>query len=191
MIAVCPPEAIPLTSAIAAGDDEADLIRRARDRDQQAFAQLYYRHVGGVHALCRRMTADIPRAEELTQTVFVKVWEKLGLFRGDSAFASWLHRLTVNTVLTEFRTTRRREARVFGTDDPTALETPATPPAPGLRLDLEAAIATLPPRARVIFVLHDVEGHTHEDIAKLLDLETGTSKAQLHRARQLLQEALR
>ena len=191
MIAVTAPEALPLPPPVAAFDDEAELVRRARDRDQQAFAQLYRRHVGRVHALCRRMTADIPRAEELTQTVFVKVWEKLSLFRGESAFASWLHRLTVNTVLTEFRTTRRREARVFGTDDPTALETPGTPPARGLRLDLEAAIATLPPRARVVFVLHDVEGYTHEEIARLLELETGTSKAQLHRARQLLQEALR
>lgn len=182
---------MPLITPAADADDEADLIRRARERDQQAFAQLYRRHVGRVHAICRRMSADLPRAEELTQTVFVKLWDKLGLFRGESAFASWLHRLTVNTVLTEFRTTRRREARVFGTDDPAALETPATPPGPGLRLDLEQAIAALPPRARVIFVLHDVEGYTHEKIARLLELETGTTKAQLHRARQLLQEALR
>lgn len=192
MIAVPASEApLPLFRPVAGDDDEADLIRRARDRDQQAFAQLYRRHVGRVHALCRRMAADIPRAEELTQTVFVKVWEKLGLFRGESAFASWLHRLTVNTVLTEFRTTRRREARVFGVEDPTAMETPGAPPAPGLRLDLEQAIATLPPRARVVFVLHDVEGYTHEEIARLLELEPGTSKAQIHRARQLLQEALR
>jgi RNA polymerase sigma-70 factor (ECF subfamily) len=191
MIAVCPPEAFSLTRPVVDADDEAALIRRACERDQQAFAQLYRRHVGRVHAICRRMTADLPRAEELTQTVFVKLWEKLGLFRGESAFASWLHRLTVNTVLTEFRTTRRREARVFGTDDPAALETPATPSGAGLRLDLEQAIAGLPPRARVIFVLHDVEGYTHEEIARLLELETGTTKAQLHRARQLLQEALR
>lgn len=191
MIAVCPPEAIPLSRSVAETDGEAELIRRARERDQQAFAQLYRRHVGRVHAICRRMAADIPRAEELTQTVFVKLWDKLSLFRGESAFASWLHRLTVNTVLTEFRTTRRREARVFGTEDPAALETPAIPPGPGLRLDLEQAIAGLPPRARVVFVLHDVEGYTHEEIASLLDLETGTSKAQLHRARHLLQEALR
>lgn len=191
MIAVHAPEAVPLSPPGTDAGDEADLIRRARDRDQQAFAELYRRHVGRVHALCRRMAADIPRAEELTQTVFVKVWEKLGLFRGESAFASWLHRLTVNTVLTEFRTTRRREARVFGVEDPAVLETPPSRPAPGLRLDLEQAIAALPPRARVVFVLHDVEGYTHEEIARLLELETGTSKAQLHRARQLLQEALR
>jgi RNA polymerase sigma-70 factor (ECF subfamily) len=190
MIAVCPPEAIPLNPPVAPAEDEADLIRRARERDQQAFAQLYRRHVGRVHAICRRMAANVPRAEELTQTVFVKLWDKLDLFRGESAFGSWLHRLTINTVLTEFRTTRRREARVFGAEDPAALETPAAAPSPGLRLDLEQAIATLPPRARVVFVLHEIEGYTHEEIGRLLDLETGTTKAQLHRARLLLQEAL-
>jgi RNA polymerase sigma-70 factor, ECF subfamily len=190
MNAVCPHEPLPLNRP-AVEDDESELIRRTQQRDQQAFAQLYQRHVGRVHAVCRRMTGDIPHAEELTQAVFVKLWEKLALFRGDSAFSTWLHRLTVNTVLTDFRTTRRREARVFSTDDPTALETPVTPPGTGLRLDLEQAIASLPPRARVVFVLHDVEGYTHEEIAVLLELQTGTTKAQLHRARQLLQEALR
>lgn len=191
MTAVCQHDFPRLTRTIVELDDEPDLIRRARLRDQQAFAQLYHRHVGRVHAICRRMTADVPRAEELTQSVFIQLWEKLDLFRGESAFASWLHRLTVNTVLMDFRTTRRREARVFGTDDPAALESPLTPPGAGLRLDLEQAIAGLPPRARVIFVLHDVEGYTHEEIAALLELQTGTTKAQLHRARQLLQEALR
>jgi RNA polymerase sigma-70 factor, ECF subfamily len=182
---------LPPVASPVATDDESDLIRRARARDQQAFAQLYRRHVGRVHALCRRMTADLPYAEELTQTVFVTLWEKLDHFRGESAFGTWLHRLAVNTVLMDFRTTRRREARVFGTEDPAVLETPATPPGAGLRLDLEQAIALLPPRARTVFVLHDVEGYTHEEIAGLLDLETGTTKAQLHRARKLLQEALR
>lgn len=191
MIAACPHEAPVLMPAVEENNDEAGLIDRARQRDQQAFAVLYRRHLGRVYAICRRMAGNAPLAEELTQTVFVKAWQKLDLFRGDSAFGSWLHRLTVNTVLTEFRTTRRREARVFGTDDPAALENPATPPRPGLRLDLEQAITGLPPRARIVFVLHDVEGYKHEEIAALLDLETGTTKAQLHRARQLLQEALR
>jgi RNA polymerase sigma-70 factor (ECF subfamily) len=193
MDAVATPELlVPMTSATDA-NDEADLLQRARARDRQAFAALYRRHVGRVHALCRRMAGDVPLAEELTQTVFIKLWQKLDRFRGESTFGSWLHRLTVNTVLTEFRTTRRREARVFGTDDPAAFETPAISASsrPGLRLDLEQAIAALPPRARLVFVLYDIEGYTHEEIAALLDLETGTTKAQLHRARQLLQENLR
>ena len=191
MIAVLPHETPALTRPVVEADDEADLIRRARARDQQAFAQLYRRHVGRIHALCRRMTADLPHAEELTQTVFVTLWEKLDRFRGESAFATWLHRLAVNTVLMDLRTTRRREARVFGTADPAALETPPRPPPAGMRLDLEQAIALLPPQARTIFVLHDVEGYTHVDIAGLMELESGTTKAQLHRARKLLQEALR
>lgn len=191
MIAVCPHETPALMPPAEDTQDEAGLIDRARRRDPQAFAHLYRRHVGRVHALCRRMAGNVPLAEELTQTVFIRVWEKLDLFREESAFGSWLHRLTVNTVLTEFRTTRRREARVFGIDDPAALENPSASPRPGLRIDLEQAIAGLPPRARVIFVLHDVEGYTHGEIARLLELETGTTKAQLHRARQLLQEALR
>jgi RNA polymerase sigma-70 factor (ECF subfamily) len=171
--------------------DESELIRRARQGDQRAFAQLYRGHVGRVHALCQRMTANVPRAEELTQTVFVTLWEKLNLFRGESAFATWLHRLAVNTVLMDFRATRRREARVFGTDDPAAFESPSSPPPAGMRLDLEQAIALLPPGARAVFVLHDIEGYTHEEIAGLMELETGTTKAQLHRARKLLQETLR
>lgn len=191
MIAVYPHEVPLLTNPVVEADDEAELVRRARLRDQQAFAQLYRRHVGRVHALCRRMTGDIPRAEELTQAVFIKLWEKLGQFRGESAFTSWLHRLAVNTVLADFRATHRREARVFGTEDPAAWEKPTTSPGAGLRLDLEQAIAALPSRARLVFVLHDIEGHTHEEIAAFLELQTGTTKAQLHRARQLLQEALR
>jgi RNA polymerase sigma-70 factor (ECF subfamily) len=191
MIAVCPREVPPLTRPVVDADDESDLIRRAQRRDQQAFEQLYRRHVGRVHALCRRMTADLTRAEELTQTVFIQLWEKLALFRGESAFTSWLHRLAVNTVLMDFRATHRREARVFGTDNPAMLEgPPLQPPPPGLRLDLDQAIARLPPQARTVFMLHDVEGYTHEEIASLMELETGTTKAQLHRARQLLREAL-
>jgi RNA polymerase sigma-70 factor (ECF subfamily) len=174
-----------------APDYQTDLIERARRGDVGAFEQLYRRHVAHVHAVCLRLTADVRRAEEFTQTAFIQVWKKLPLFRRESAFATWLHRLAVNTVLMEFRAVRRREARVTGAEDPAALET-APPACPaGLRMDLEQAIATLPPRARTVFVLHDVEGYTHEEIATLLDLETGTSKAHLHRARQLLQEAFR
>lgn len=191
MIATLAHEPAALTRPAVAPADESDLIQRARARDQQAFAQLYHRHVGRVHALCRRMAGDVSHAEELTQTIFVKLWEKFDAFRGESAFATWLHRFAVNTVLMDFRATRRREARVVGTADPAALETPPRPPPAGVRLDLEQAIALLPPQARTVFVLHDVEGYTHEEIAGLMDLETGTTKAQLHRARKLLQEALR
>lgn len=181
------PPAVPVVTEA----DEVELVRRARARDVRAFEQLYRRHVPRIHAVCRRLAADPRRAEDLTQTAFIQAWQKLPLFRGESSFLSWLHRLAVNTALMDFRSTRRREARVVGTEDPAALEAaPGSPPV-GVRLDLEAAIAALPPQARTVFVLHDVEGYTHEEIAGLMELQTGTTKAQLHRARQLLQEALR
>lgn len=171
--------------------DESELVRGAQGRDARAFEALYRRHVPRIHAVCLRLTANPRRAEDLMQTAFIQAWQKLPLFRGESSFASWLHRLAVNVVLMDLRATRRREARVIGTDDPITLEAPFSPPAPGTRVDLEAAIAALPAQARTIFVLHDVEGYTHEEIAALMGLQPGTTKAQLHRARHLLQETLR
>ena len=172
-------------------DEESDMIRRAQERDMQAFERLYRDHVSRVHAICLRMTANVTRAEELTQKAFLTVWQKLPLFRGESAFTSWLHRVAVNTVLADLRAEHRRTQRVFCTEDPAALETPPRAAAAGIRLDLEQAIAALPPQARTVFVLHDVEGWHHDEIAEQLGVATGTSKAQLHRARKLLQEALR
>jgi RNA polymerase sigma-70 factor (ECF subfamily) len=171
-------------------DDEAGVVRQAQARDMQAFERLYRRHVGRVHAVCLRMTANVTRAEEMTQKAFLTVWEKLPHFRGESAFSSWLHRIAVNTVLADFRAENRRRQRVFGTEDPAIFETAPRAPNVGIRLDLEQAIAELPPQARAIFVLHDVEGWQHDEIARELGVATGTSKAQLHRARKLLQEAL-
>jgi RNA polymerase sigma-70 factor (ECF subfamily) len=136
------------------------------------------------------MSANVTRAEELTQKAFLTAWEKLPLFRRESAFSSWLHRIAVNTVLADIRAEQRRTRRVFATEDPSVFETASTAPANGLRLDLEQAIAHLPTQARAVFVLHDVEGWQHDEIARELGVATGTSKAQLHRARKLLQEAL-
>jgi RNA polymerase sigma-70 factor (ECF subfamily) len=191
MIAACHVESPILTRPVVPIDDESEVIARARRGDLAAFEHLYRRHVPHVYAVCLRLTGDARRAEEMTQTAFIQLWRKLPLFRGESAFATWLHRLAVNTVLMEFRSAKRREERVVGTSDPAALETAQHAGPAGLRLDLEQAIACLPPRARTVFVLHDIEGYTHEEIANLLDLETGTTKAHLHRARQILQEALR
>lgn len=191
MIAPSPHDTTTSLHTAVTEDEEIDLVRRARDRDARAFEQLYRRQVPRIHAVCLRLTADPRRAEESTQTAFIQAWQKLSSFRGESSFGSWLHRLAVTTVLMDFRSARRREARVLPVDDPTALETaPPARPA-GLRLDLEQAIAALPTQARTVFVLHDIEGYTHEEIAQLMELQTGTTKAQLHRARQLLQEALR
>ena len=155
-----------------------------------AFEQLYRENVGRVFALCYRLSSDPTLAEELTQDVFVRAWQKLGSFRGQSAFASWLYPLTVNVALTERRSRLRRTSRVFGTEDPTVFEKPEGSPRPEAGFDLEKAMASLPPGARSVFVLHDVEGYKHEEIAELTGVATGTSKAQLHRARKLLREAL-
>jgi RNA polymerase sigma-70 factor (ECF subfamily) len=132
------------------------------------------------------MTGDRERATELLQDVFVKVWEKLASFRGEAAFASWVHRLAVNTVLEHRRKDTRREAGEgsAATDDlvdGNLIEH---------RLDLESAVAKLPPGARRAFVLHDIEGYTHHEIARMTGLAEGTLRAQLHRARQLLMEML-
>lgn len=171
--------------------DEHDLIRRAtRDRDTHAFEKLYRTHVARIYALCLRMTADVHRAEEFTQAAFVSAWQKLSLFREGSAFASWLHRIAVNAVLNDLRSTQRRCRRVFATDDLEAFETPRPAPDGGTRLDLERAIAALPPQARAIFVLHEIEGYSHDEIAGSMGIAAGTSKVQLHRARKLLQKAL-
>jgi len=135
-------------------------------------------------------------AEELTQDTFVRAWEKLGLFRGESSFATWLHRLAVNVVLNarkaEGRLRRRIPASTDEREDDTGIEAPAPVTfAPGEWMDIEQAIAGLPPGARRVFVLHDVEGYRHEEIGEMLGITAGGSKAQLHRARMLLREALK
>jgi len=170
--------------------DPTDLIGRAQRGDREAFEALYRAHVGRVYALCLRLTADAAQAEERTQDAFVRAWERLGSFRRESAFATWLYRLTVNEVLRRRRSERRREQRVVGTDDPDALEQPRERQAEAMGVDLERAVAALPAGAREVFVLHDVEGYRHEEIAKLTGVAVGTSKAQLFRARRLLRKAL-
>lgn len=190
------PLGVPMSEPLPppAPPGEASLVARAQARDVAAFESLYRTHLGRVFALCRRMTADPRRAEELTQRAFLAAWDKLPTFRAESAFSTWLHRVAVSTVLADLRAEQRRTRRVFGTDDPAAFETappPAATPAPGTRLDLEAAIAALPPQARAVFVLHDVEGWAHAEIAADLGVTVGTAKSQLHRARTLLQQFLR
>jgi len=167
-----------------------DLVARAQAGDQTAFRDLYRQHAGRVYALCLRLTGDGRDAEERTQDVFVRLWDKLSSFRGESAFSSWLHRLAVNVVLNERRTTVRRERRVAPVEDPGALERHLGNPTEGLSIDLERAIADLPDGAREVFVLFDIEGYGHGEIAQLVGIAEGTSKAQLFRARRLLREKL-
>lgn len=169
---------------------ERETVRRAQAGELEAFEQLYRENVRRVYALCYRLAGEAALAEELAQDVFVRAWQKLGSFRGESAFSSWLHTLTVNVALSERRSRRRRSARILMSEDPTDFERPQRRPRPELGLDLERAISGLPPGARAVFVLHDVEGYRHDEVAELTGVATGTSKAQLHRARRLLREVL-
>jgi RNA polymerase sigma factor (sigma-70 family) len=174
---------------------DVDLVGAARAGDRAAFEQLYRRHVGRVHAVCLRLVADRDQAEQLTQDAFVQAWRKLRGFRGDSAFSTWLHRVTVNVVLDRRRAETRRWRHETELEPTEAADAAAasrhTPPAQvGERLDLERAIARLPEGARTVFVLHEVEGYRVREVADLLRVAEGTVKAQLFRARRLLREDL-
>ena len=163
-------------------------MARAVAGDTTAFERLYRAHVPRILALTRRM-AGAERADELTQDVSVRAWQKLALFRGDSSLATWLHRLAVNVVIEQFRTlgTARQRFLPDGDDHLTRVAAP-TDAARGWNagLDLDVAMNRLPPGARAVFVLHDVEGYKHDEIGSLLGVSVGTSKSQLHRARMSL-----
>lgn len=168
-----------------------DSIRRAQAGDVDAFELLYREHAGRIYALCLRLMAgDSTDATELMQDVFIRAWRRLATFRGDSAFSSWLHRLTVNTMLENARGDQRRITRVLPMDDTSRLAGAARSTGIDLKMDMEDAIAALPKGARLAFVLHDVEGYQHQEIAEQLSVSVGTVKAQLHRARRLLRERL-
>jgi len=178
-------------SQAAAGGDEALLVSRALDGDTRAFEQLYRRHCDRVLGLCVRLCqGDRAKAEQATQDAFVRAWEKLGSFRGEAQFSTWLHRITVNVVLGEHRLLQRwttfEDAEAAGPRE--ELATAAEDPS--LSRDLERALARLPKGARTVLWLHDVEGYLHEEIAALTGIAVGTSKAQLHRARKLMKEHL-
>jgi RNA polymerase sigma-70 factor, ECF subfamily len=197
--------AVPPANDVSDRDGDARLIARAQAGDVAAFEDVYRREVGRVYALCLRMTADSQRARELTQSVFIRAWDRLGSFRGDSQLSSWLHRIAVNEVLVDARTERRRHARVVLAEDQLGQEHNSderdrsdAPQSTGItmpvdtesRIDLERAIAKLPPGARTVFVLHDIQGYRHEEISRMTGSAEGTLRAQLHRARKLLMEAL-
>jgi len=170
-----------------AGPAGESVVARARTGDLDAFETLYRANVGRVYSVCLRMLADPIRAEEATQDAFVRAWERLGKFEGRSSFATWLHRIAVNIVLDRKRSDRRR-GPAEDVDDLEIAERARVGP-DGL-LDLERAIANLPPGARIAFVLHDVEGYRHREIAEMTGTAEGTWKSQLHRARRLLREAM-
>tara|TARA_R110002072_G_scaffold13418_12_gene56294 strand:+ start:58305 stop:58880 length:576 start_codon:yes stop_codon:yes gene_type:complete len=166
---------------------ERALVDRARQNDTLAYERLYEMHIGRVFALCTRLCNDRDMAEDLAQEAFVLAWRKLDSFRGDSAFGSWLYRITTNTVLSYLRK-QKPFRNMLDIDD---IEEQGQKEDIGLRMSLDEAIAGLPDGARAVFVLYSLEGYTHDEIADLLGIAQGSSKAQLHRARQLLQAKLK
>ena len=181
------------------GFDEADVLSRARAGDHRAFAQLYSVHKRRIYSLCLRMVSNSAEAEDLTQEAFLQLHRKIATFRGDSAFSTWLHRLVINVVLMRLR---RKGLSLVSLDEamePNSEERPGrTLGSPDLnltgsidRLALERAVANLPAGYRLIFVLHDIEGYEHNEIASMLECSVGNSKSQLHKARLKLRDALR
>jgi RNA polymerase sigma factor (sigma-70 family) len=189
MTAACLATGTPMTPAPSAPAPDTDDVRAAVAGDRAAFQRLYRRHVDRIHGAVLRLAGyDHARAEDLTQDAFVRAWQKLGEFRHESAFGTWLYRLAVNVALMDLRS---RHAHPVGFVDHDSLpEQGETPFCAAERDELERGIARLPSRARAVLVLHDVEGWRHEDIGKELDMAVGTSKAQLHRARALLRKFL-
>ncbi|RCS31478.1 RNA polymerase sigma factor [Rhodanobacter denitrificans] len=176
-------------SPASAGANDSDDVRAAAAGDRRAFQRLYQLHAGRVHGAVYRLAGyDHARAEDLTQDAFVRAWQKLPGFRHESAFGTWLYRLAVNLALMDIRA--RGADPVSMVDDEHLPDTGETPFCAAEREELEHAVGKLPPRARAVLVLHDIEGWKHEEIATELAMAVGTSKAQLHRARGLLRKAL-
>jgi RNA polymerase sigma-70 factor (ECF subfamily) len=183
-----------VTAERSTAASDLELARSAAAGDTAAFEKLYEQHHRRVYSLCLRMLEGPGQAEDLTQEVFLQVFRKLGSFRGDSAFTTWLHRLTVNQVLMHFR---KRGVKLEHTseegDFTNVVETPLQSTrriSMVDRLALDKAVAELPPGYRTVFVLHDVEGYEHEEISGMLHVSVGTSKSQLHKARMRLRELL-
>jgi RNA polymerase sigma-70 factor (ECF subfamily) len=168
--------------------DEADWIARAQQADAGAFERLYRMHVDKVYGLCLRMTGNVAEAEDCAQEAFIQAWNKLEKFRGESAFATWLHRIAVNSVLGRMRKSKRERDRLqlAGEQD----TSPASVGDSGELRDLSDAVNRLPEGARHVFVLYAVYGYSHEEAGNMLGIASGTSKAQLHRARRLLAQQL-
>jgi RNA polymerase sigma-70 factor (ECF subfamily) len=193
---------IPLTTPrkmTASGMSEAEAIQRAQQGDGSCFEALYTMHKRRVFSLCLRMTGNTAEAEDLTQEAFLQLYRKIGTFRGESAFSTWLHRLAVNVVLMQLRkkglpevslqeilepTEEDKPKRDFGAEDNQLIGSID-------RVNLERSIESLPPGYRIIFVLHDIEGYEHNEIAEMMGCSIGNSKSQLHKARMKLRDLLK
>lgn len=172
--------------------NETELVRNAQQGDGSGFKQLFNLNVNRIYAFCLRMSSNTQLAEEITQDVFVKAWENLHKFRGESKFSTWLHSIAVNEFLTQKRTQKRFMQRFTSTDDVLKYDRRGEKSEIHINtnIDLENAISLLPEQAKIVLILHDIEGYRHKEIAKMINIEIGTSKAHLHRARKILREEL-
>ena len=195
------PASTPANSVPAAAMNpvEADALALAQKGDHFAFAQLYSMHKRRIYTLCLRMVGDKAEAEDLTQEAFLQLYRKIGTFRGEAAFSTWLHRMVINVVLMHLRKKGLPVSSLDEAMEPTLADRPARGvSAPDLnlagsidRMALKRAIATLPAGYRLVFILHDIKGYEHNEIAEMLDCSLGNSKSQLHKARLKLRDALR
>jgi RNA polymerase sigma-70 factor (ECF subfamily) len=184
---------------MAAGMSEAEAIERAKQGDGRCFEALYGMHKRRVYSLCLRMTGNTAEAEDLTQEAFLQLYRKIATFRGESAFSTWLHRLAVNVVLMHLRKKGLPEVSLQETLEPAEEDGPKKDIgaqdqvlAGSIdRVNLERAIESLPPGYRIIFVLHDIEGYEHNEIAEMMGCSIGNSKSQLHKARMKLRDLLK
>jgi RNA polymerase sigma-70 factor (ECF subfamily) len=181
---------VPDSMETQAAMSEADLVREAQSGSAEAFERLYRKHGRRVYAVCLRMVSDPDRAEELMQDAFVRAWNAIDSFQHKSAFGTWLHRLSINVVLSDMRTEKRRSSRELLPGELDEFQQEARGAMPDTRVDLERAIATLPSGAKEVLILHDIEGYRYREIADLIGVAEGTVKSQLSRARRLVREAL-
>jgi RNA polymerase sigma-70 factor (ECF subfamily) len=171
---------------VFADKSEWDMIQAVQQGDKLAYQKLYQAYIGQVYGLCYRLTSDHGLAEDAAQEVFIQLWRKIGNFKGDSKFSTWLHRVTSNITISYIRKQKGWVQRMFNIEDTEAMNEPMQQSSDVV--DLESYVTRLPERARIVFVLHAIEGYRHEDIAKMTDMAVGSSKAQFHRAKQLLKE---
>ncbi|MBV6478826.1 MAG: ECF RNA polymerase sigma factor SigE [Ignavibacteria bacterium] len=180
--------AVSLNLIVKNPDEDIKLVKSSLQGNGEAFKELFMKHVSKINFLCRKLSADPHTADDITQEVFIKAWEKLNTFKFESKFSTWLHSIAANQFLMhlrkENRISQKEESYKSGyTESQIKQETDS-------RIDLEKAISKIPENARAVLVLHDIEGYKHNEISEMMNIEIGTSKAHLHKARKILREEL-
>ena len=183
--------AISLNLIVKNPDEDYKLVEQALNGSNDAFKELFMKNVTRVHSLCLRISADVQKAEDLTQEVFIKAWEKLNTFKFESKFSTWLHSIALNQFMMQLRSDKRYSEKIDEFERETKIQNPAdTKIQQDYSIDLQKAIDNLPGQARAVLVLHDIEGYKHNEISEMMNIQIGTSKANLHRARKILKKEL-